>query len=53
MTLPHTSRRIIDMKRKLIPLILSIGIVGALLTGCGDKDSGSADKRQMPVLKRI
>lgn len=33
------------MKRKLIPLILSIGIVGALLTGCGDKDSGSADKK--------
>lgn len=33
------------MKRKLIPLILSIGIVGALLMGCGDKDSGLADKK--------
>lgn len=33
------------MKIRLITLILSLGIVGVLLTGCGDKDSGSSDKK--------
>lgn len=33
------------MKIRLITLILSLGIVGVLLTGCGGKDSGSSDKK--------
>lgn len=33
------------MKIRLITLILSLGIVGVLLTGCGGKDFGSSDKK--------
>lgn len=33
------------MKIRLITLILSLGILGVLLTGCGGKDSGSSDKK--------
>lgn len=33
------------MKRKLITLILSLGILGGLLTGCGDAGSNTAGKK--------
>ena len=33
------------MKIRLITLILSLGIVGVLLTGCGGKDFGSSNKK--------
>jgi D-methionine transport system substrate-binding protein len=33
------------MKTRLFTLILSLGIVGVLLTGCGGKDSGSANEK--------
>ncbi len=33
------------MKIRLITLILSLGIVGVLLTGCGGKDFGSANEK--------
>ena len=35
------------MKIRLITLILSLGIVGVLLTGCGGKDFGSSDKKEI------